>query len=526
MDMRLLTMQYKSYDKKLNIVVLFTYSILLLFVIYFHEPWYDEAQSWLIARDASYYDMLFYIPHYEGHPPFWWLLLSIPAKLGLPYELSLKSIQFLFSSIATYLIVFKSPFPSKIRLLLPFTYFPFYQYGVQARPYSIMLCILCSCAITWKHRNKKPLRFCLTLMLLCLTSAYGIILSCGIAISWTFEALLDKTLFKNRCRFFSLLALLVVGIISIIMLIPAVDSYANDYPSFAKTTRPFIRLLLFVFCFPSEVSFTSYAPDIHIWYYIPSWKQIIVMFLISSLIWGIVIVIGYKRKTIQYFLAPFCIFALFSSFKYFCMHHIGILFMLLIFFFWISWPVNGIVFRNIIVRFFLNCFIMISIIISISWSVYSSYADVKENVSYGRILSDYYMQENLSEYVSAVTWQQERNKNGELIYENTHILHFSSVEANPYLSVPILKGNLNGHSYVDYNEPTQKVIEKEKLILTKKGIDIILGDVNESFILELKLKKENFSPVKFFTCNRVWKNQNVYQGFLLYCTEDVKEKLK
>ena len=34
-----------------------------------HEPWFDEAQAWVIARDNSLKDILFFIPHYEGHPP-------------------------------------------------------------------------------------------------------------------------------------------------------------------------------------------------------------------------------------------------------------------------------------------------------------------------------------------------------------------------------------------------------------------------------------------------------------------------
>lgn len=76
--------------KKLNIIVLLIYSVMLIAVICFHEPWYDEAQSWLIARDASFREMLVKIPHYEGHPPLWWLILAVPAKLGMPYELSIK----------------------------------------------------------------------------------------------------------------------------------------------------------------------------------------------------------------------------------------------------------------------------------------------------------------------------------------------------------------------------------------------------------------------------------------------------
>ena len=69
------------------------YLALVVVVMCFHEPWFDEAQSWLIARDSSFADLLTLRPHYEGHPPLWTLLLSIPAKTGVPYEIGLKGVQ-------------------------------------------------------------------------------------------------------------------------------------------------------------------------------------------------------------------------------------------------------------------------------------------------------------------------------------------------------------------------------------------------------------------------------------------------
>ena len=63
-----------------------------LHCIVFHEPWFDEAQSWAIARSGTIKEILFEIPHYEGHPPLWHLILVPFAKLGAPYELSLAAV--------------------------------------------------------------------------------------------------------------------------------------------------------------------------------------------------------------------------------------------------------------------------------------------------------------------------------------------------------------------------------------------------------------------------------------------------
>ena len=110
-----------------GIIVMILYAVLFLLITYFHEPWFDEAQAWEIGRTATYMEMFTVLPHTEGHPPLWSLILSIPAKLGMPYYIGLKSASFVFSAITVYLIVIKSPFPKLIRYMLPFTYFIFYQ---------------------------------------------------------------------------------------------------------------------------------------------------------------------------------------------------------------------------------------------------------------------------------------------------------------------------------------------------------------------------------------------------------------
>ena len=62
---------------KAEILALLLYIIGTVLVSCFHEPWFDEAQAWLIARSASLYEILFEIPHYEGHPQMWHLPLKL-----------------------------------------------------------------------------------------------------------------------------------------------------------------------------------------------------------------------------------------------------------------------------------------------------------------------------------------------------------------------------------------------------------------------------------------------------------------
>ena len=69
----------------LHVGVVILYCVLHFVIGHYHEPWFDEAQAWQIAKCASIKEILFKIPHYEGHPPLWHLILAIPAKLGVPY---------------------------------------------------------------------------------------------------------------------------------------------------------------------------------------------------------------------------------------------------------------------------------------------------------------------------------------------------------------------------------------------------------------------------------------------------------
>ena len=70
----------------LVLAVFFAYLFAVLLGVTGHEPWFDEAQSWLLSRDASIPQMMLMYLRYEGHPPLWYALLSAPAKLGFPYK--------------------------------------------------------------------------------------------------------------------------------------------------------------------------------------------------------------------------------------------------------------------------------------------------------------------------------------------------------------------------------------------------------------------------------------------------------
>jgi len=62
---------------KLNVLyfLIFIVYIAIIFITgYHHEPWADEAQAFLHARDFSISELIFEKLKYEGHPILWYFL--------------------------------------------------------------------------------------------------------------------------------------------------------------------------------------------------------------------------------------------------------------------------------------------------------------------------------------------------------------------------------------------------------------------------------------------------------------------
>ena len=68
----------ETYIAKVSAAVIwFCFTAFSLYIAPFHEIWADEVQAFLIARDASFSEILTVIPHQEGQPVLWHLLLKL-----------------------------------------------------------------------------------------------------------------------------------------------------------------------------------------------------------------------------------------------------------------------------------------------------------------------------------------------------------------------------------------------------------------------------------------------------------------
>src|SRR3989338_18637 len=95
------------YVRFFDFLGLLAFGALTLYITFQHEPWSDEAQPWLIARDASLSQLVWIMLHnYDRHPFLWYALLTPFAKSGFPY-FTMQIITWLTAFCSACLILFK-----------------------------------------------------------------------------------------------------------------------------------------------------------------------------------------------------------------------------------------------------------------------------------------------------------------------------------------------------------------------------------------------------------------------------------
>lgn len=160
----------------LEAAVLGLYAALVGWLTCFHEPWADEAQSWLIARDSSLGEIFFKRLHYEGTPGLWHLFLWLCARLHLSYT----AMHWATASIgvgAVYVLLRYAPFPTVVRVMLPFSIALAYQTSIVARSYSFVPILVFLICIEITAGRRRPFLFALWTGLLANTALIGFLLA-------------------------------------------------------------------------------------------------------------------------------------------------------------------------------------------------------------------------------------------------------------------------------------------------------------------------------------------------------------
>lgn len=496
-----------------------TLALLLAFVLYiaiiaivmcFHEPWFDEAQSWLIARDSSLADIISVRPHYEGHPPFWNLLLAIAAKNSVPYEFGIKGIQLVCASLLGAWLIFKSPFKSASSLatfLIPFTYFACFQYGVTSRPYALLCLSLLVAAHYWNSADSKTSsawKLAISLMFMCLLSVYGIAFAAGFTIAWiwrVFSKNISKTLnfssilhaikatiASNLARFISWGLIAIFGAANLALVWPAKNAFATRATIDGNST--IAKCFAFIFVMPSESMFTSFYGDISMRRMPFDFLPITICTIFSLVIWAFAIKIAKRRKLLTVLVIPYLVLTIVAV-RYFTLHHAGLIFVFLLSVLWISHikePLSTKDIPAIFVKvaptkfrfiknkaFKINLLISIILAPSLIWNAFACVNDILFDYSPSRAVAQYISSNHLQNKRFVASWlhnDEQVDESGKVISHeenDTHQYSWLLIGANPYFSKNLIDCAYENKTFITNESPTASQQAQELTDCAAKG---------------------------------------------------------
>lgn len=539
---------------KCDVITLIIYLLGVCTVSFFHEPWFDEAQAWAIARSGTIKEILFEIPHYEGHPPLWHLILVPFAKLGAPYELSLAVVNIFFMTLAVAVLLFKSPFPKLIRCLLPFNFFLFYQYGVVSRPYCILVLAIFLAAACYKNRNEHPVKYLLCLALMCAVHSYGIIIAGCLCIVWLIEIFTEykksgklADILKDR-RCWLMFCLLIFAMLVMAAIVPDENVYLGGKMS-SETEKKFdFSCINILFCFVifSDSIITSFFNYAGVPSEIASQIPVIV---VSILLVALFVTITYRNKKLLTFLLPYGVLSIFGSFVYISPHHIGVITAFVIFVLWIIVDENGKVllpeYMNKIsakigkkLKVIVKAIAFLPLLIPIAWSCTSSYFDIRYPYWFDEA-ADFIKEYHLDDYKIMGYWQQVLNgeidddafwnvDEADYMWHDYPNLQGISVALNPYFDKNIFcYFNIDKHdkTFQYYRANTQKEAEEEFSKWREQGEPDVVIERCEITKAYPDIDVDNYVAVKRIYFYKPYKFETYDQYITIYVTKDLFNKI-
>jgi hypothetical protein len=353
----------KNASRRWDYLAFAGYVAVLFTTISKHEPWFDEAQAWLLSRDNSLASLLWDRLRYEGHPSLWYLILWSASHIGLPYA-SLNYIGGALAAGGIFLWFRFAPFPFYIRALVPFSFFFLYQYGVIARSYVLLPMLLFGIAACYLDYKRHTALLFTALSLLSIVSLHGSIISLCLTTILAFRvkrdwSLLDHQTARNLMIGFG--ALLSVQVLTFVQLYPPRDVFlaARRDPGHEGLSGYALRFFERAFCGSAVRTF-----------------PIILISLYAF----------YRTKTLTLYLLPTATILLFSTLVWSSPWHEGVLLLIWIFALWIAWQKSE---RKSVERIIMSAVLVVVMLVQVRWSFLSVKYDLNSNYSGSRAAARY-----------------------------------------------------------------------------------------------------------------------------------------
>jgi hypothetical protein len=293
--------------RALAITALAVYVIVIGFVALHHEPWRDEADPWLAARDASAGELLQLFRH-GGTPGLWYFLLIPLARGGAPY-FSQHVLHIGVAASSAALILFLSPFPRFARFLIPFSYFFAYEYAVIARTYALSVLLLFVIAALHRHRDQRPVVYAVCVALLANTNIHSLCIAALIGIVY---------LIDSRRNVAAIFIMLVGGVAALFQIWPAPDAMVHGAISTFRPEAPLLAIR------------GAFFPNVHA-------APAIALIVGAAILIAGTIAVGRSRGTIVILWGSYVLLTYILTLKWIGgVRHLGFVLLILLFVLWIA----------------------------------------------------------------------------------------------------------------------------------------------------------------------------------------------
>ena len=214
----------KDFIKKNGIMIisLILFCILTIPKLLHHFPWFDEAHSWTLAQDMTFYNFIDIIRK-EGHFILWYLALMPFAKLNLGYPYSMLFLNWCFYFIAICILWKKAPFNNVIKIIITFGWVSLNYFPIVARCYALGvlgLFILCS---LYKKQFEKPILYSVIMVL----AAHTTLLNAFTVVPFGFIYLYNLIKNKDRLTKRHTISVLILLTGAVLWIYPFIDGYGT-----------------------------------------------------------------------------------------------------------------------------------------------------------------------------------------------------------------------------------------------------------------------------------------------------------
>lgn len=215
-------MTKSKYGPALRWGIFAAYSVLTLLGALNHEVWLDEAQAWVIVRDAP----LSELPHIlkaEGHPPLWYIILYPFVKLGFPPEFA-SLISWAFMAAGALVLLFKVELPLPLKSVILASSGFLYFNSVMLRVYCVIPLLLFLILWVYPKRRERAVLYGLLIALLANTHIFicGIVGILGLFMLYELFSEWKRSSRKENAG--KLIGLAVAGAGVLILVIPLIGS--------------------------------------------------------------------------------------------------------------------------------------------------------------------------------------------------------------------------------------------------------------------------------------------------------------